>query len=286
MPKINKKKKIQPKILNLSKYSLSLSAISLLSKGPKFCPTTKGNYFTMKSDTKTFNRKLKLMERFKDIQYEDESIVRMKSSYEPFCTNTELNKIINDLENTDPIYTNLTDNLTTEERKSLNELKENTNIVIKKADKVSTFVIMDKDYYKEKLVLKDHLSTNSYTKVDSLTDEKTHKQLINLVKEHESCLTKSESKFLTESNWKSSKFYVTPKIHKCKEIIEKCNKADSIYVEMKPPTDLKGRPIVSSVNAPTKNISILFEKLLNPTVNKLKSYIKDDWDFHVFQQSN
>ena len=57
------------------------------------------------------------MERFKDIQYEDESIVRMKSNYEPFCTNTELNKIINDLENTDPIYINLTDNLTTEERK-------------------------------------------------------------------------------------------------------------------------------------------------------------------------
>ena len=58
------RKKIQPKIINLSKRHLTKFQISLLTEGLKLCPTTKGNGFDIKPDTKEFTRKLKLRERF------------------------------------------------------------------------------------------------------------------------------------------------------------------------------------------------------------------------------
>ena len=48
---------------------------------------------------------------------------------------------------------------------------------------------------------------------------------------------------------------------------------------MKPPSSLKGRPIIAGPNSPTQRLSSLLEKILTPLVPKLKSYIKDDWDF-------
>ena len=48
---------------------------------------------------------------------------------------------------------------------------------------------------------------------------------------------------------------------------------------MEIPPSLKARPIISSTNPPTKNLSILLSILLNPIVPNLHSYIKDDWDF-------
>ena len=54
--------KIQPKIINLSKCHLTKFQVLLLTKGPKFCPTTKRNVFDIKSDTKELARKLKVRE--------------------------------------------------------------------------------------------------------------------------------------------------------------------------------------------------------------------------------
>ena len=51
------------------------------------------------------------------------------------------------------------------------------------------------------------------------------------------------------------------------------------FVELPPPADLKGRPIVGGPSAPTRRLSTLIEKLLSPLVPLLKTYIKDDWDF-------
>ena len=41
---------------------MSKQLIEKLTKGPKFCPTTKGNVSDIKSDTKEFAKKLKLRE--------------------------------------------------------------------------------------------------------------------------------------------------------------------------------------------------------------------------------
>ena len=80
---------------------------------------------------------------------------------------------------------------------------------------------MDKEYYTNKLVLHDHLATNTYNKVHIEADKKVHKNMLKLVKNHAECLTNKEFKYLTSTEWKSSSFYLNPKIHKSKEIAER-----------------------------------------------------------------
>ena len=48
---------------------------------------------------------------------------------------------------------------------------------------------------------------------------------------------------------------------------------------MKMPPSLKGRPINGGVNAVTQGASKLLEKILNPLVPNLRTYVKDEWDF-------
>ena len=72
---------------------------------------------------------------------------------------------------------------------------------------------MDEDYYCNTLVMKKHLSTSTYQKVDSNSDNRVFNNLEILIKKHESCLTKNERKYILNSNWKSPNFYVLPKIH-------------------------------------------------------------------------
>ena len=86
-------------------------------------------------------------------------------------------------------------------------------------------------------------------------------------------------KYILDSNWKSSNFYVLPKVHKSKKIIEEINETNNICLNMQPPEDLKRRPTVGGPNSPTQVISGLLEKILTHIVLCLKTYIKDDWDF-------
>ena len=46
-------------------------------------------------------------------------------------------------------------------RKALKELQEDQNLVIRKADKGNTVVLMDKDYHCNTLVMKNHLNTST-----------------------------------------------------------------------------------------------------------------------------
>ena len=78
--------------------------------------------------------------------------------------------------------------------------------------------------------MKHHLNTSTYQKVDSNSDKKVFNNLKFVIKKHESCLTKNELTYILNSNWKSSNFYVLPKIHKSKKIIEEINESNNIFV--------------------------------------------------------
>ena len=108
----------------------------MLLKGPKFCPTTKGNVFDIKFDSKEFTRKLKLRERFLGIEYNDESLVKSKSKINVNTAIPELSNISNILEQIEPNISNVNDNLTKQVRKALKELEEDQDLVTRKADKV------------------------------------------------------------------------------------------------------------------------------------------------------
>ena len=49
---------------------------------------------------------------------------------------------------------------------------------------------------------------------------------------------------------------------------------------MFPTKDLKLHPIVAGHKSPTECLSNIVDILLNPPLSKIKSYVKDDFDFH------
>ena len=203
----------------------------------------------------------------------------MKSNLEVKTDSKALNEIITGIENCNPsIRLNSRDNLTRNERQALSKLKK-TNLVIKKADKGDTLIIMEPEFYRDKLVFKDHLSTDTYTRTDLNADKKVMKNLKSLTKKYSKCLTEKEIKYICSDEYSSSNFYVLPKIHKCKTIIDQVSICNSSYLKMPAPDDLKARPIVAGPNSPTQKLSKLLQIILSPLVTCLDTYIQDDWDF-------
>ena len=197
------------------------------------------------------------------------------TSYIPFLS-------ISTWHNLEPVKTTNKDNLTQDERKALEDLKKavhNFDIVLRSADKGNSIVLMNHDYYNEKLIKEQHLNTNAYRKVAPNSDKLVFKELEKIIEKNKSCLTKEEISFILNENWKLSIFNAYPKIHKSnilKEIAEKC---ENDYVEMDPPTDLKSRPVIAGPISPTQNASKLLERILTPIVSHQSTYIKDDWHF-------
>ena len=151
------------------------------------------------------------------------------------------------------------DNLTRAQRRALKELTTNKNIVINKADKGSTIVIEDREDYIQNAY--EHLNNPTvYQELDNDDSEK-HKQIINQK------LERLHTAGLIQSNWfeyckppkkhRTSRLYFLKKIHK---------------------NPMSIRPIVSSCNSITENISKFIDTWLQPYVQTLPSFIKDTTD--------
>ena len=185
-----------------------------------------------------------MKEKFHGSKFHDDSIIKQRSNYNPKVNDKELNSIIDIIERIDPIKRSFKDNLSLAERNALEELRLGNEIIIKKADKGNTLVIMDKTFYKDKLIM-DHLNTTTYCKVDEREERKVMCNLKKLVEKYKKCLTPKEIKYVTDSDLKSSHFYVLPKIDKNERVLEEISMCNNIYLEMSPPIDLQARPIVA-----------------------------------------
>ncbi len=139
--------------------------VSLLTKGPKYTPTVSKSKFNFKSYLKDFTRKVKIHELFSDKDTNDISIHRNNSNKQFYTQNQEINNICNFIELLQPEKMFGNDNLTSDERDALKELTSNENIIIKKSHKSGNFVIMDKSFYRDTLVLQGHLHSDTYEKV-------------------------------------------------------------------------------------------------------------------------
>ena len=267
--------------MNFSGRDFDQQQKSLMTRGPKFCPTTEGKVSDFCGDTKIFSKKLIIQERFFDVPYCDQSLIREPSKKYLTTNNKELTDIVSFVNRINPESRNLPDNLSNEERKAMKELiaLSKSEIEIKKADKSNTLVIMNKDEYKNKLVLEGHLHTATYEKSDAKANERVYKDLVKLCNKYELCLTPAERKVILKDSWSESNFYILPKIHKSEEVLKKIREEASDYIKMPLPDDLKGRPINGDVNSVTHGLSKLLEKILKPLVGHLKSYIKDEFDF-------
>ncbi|XP_076455795.1 uncharacterized protein LOC143290328 [Babylonia areolata] len=148
-------------------------------------------------------------------------------------------------------------NLSTAEHKALTELRKRTDIVVKPADKGGAITVWHRDLYVEeaKRQLDDWDSyreiPKSTTKSDNTLIRKTIKSALD--KGHLS----TEAAYAIYSEPKESNFYLLPKIHK---------------------TNNPGRPIVSVCACPTVIVSDVLDKILQPIVTTLPTYIKGTGD--------
>ena len=242
----------------------------------------RGKYLESKSDVCALTRKLKVIYNFSDSEWIDESLVKHRSTAEIRTDNPWMKSICNKLENLEPEAKPIKDNITPGERAALEELQNKKDIIIKRADKTSIMVIMERSYYKQKLILGDHLETATYERVSNDIDHDVIQKQNNLLEEHQACFTKNEKAYISNHVWKTSNFYINPKISKCREISDRIQRCEDVYLKMSPPDSLKGRPIIAGPASPIKPLSKLMDKLLSPLVATHDSYIKDDWDFIKF----
>ena len=66
-------------------------------------------------------------------------------------------------------------------------------------------------------------------------------------------------------------------MHKSIKIIEEINESNNIRLNIQPPQDLKGRPIVGGPNSPIQGIIALLEKILTSILHVWKHILMEDW---------
>ena len=150
-------------------------------------------------------------------------------------------------------------NLSTEESKALIHLKNNDNIIIKKADKGTAVVIMNRnDYIKEGI--RQFSDANFYVKLDydPTTDHinEIHNALLKTFQRDE--VTKKIFEYLTPTGCTTPACYFLPTIRKEK---------------------ITGRPIVSGNNSPTEKISAFVDEHIKMMVPLIPPYVRDTPDF-------
>ena len=260
-------------VINLSSKRLSLDELSVLGNGLKYCPTPLFvDHGLLKESIDRFFRTCSLKVFFHGIQSDpienkpfEHADMKPKSKFNPPMPNNldyVYNLVLDEILNYNPPKMKKTkNNLSMKKRDCLKTLGNDPRLVIKKADKGTNVVVMDrKDYIKEAhrqlknashyMPLTENLTTKYRTKVVNLIDSMFEQEEISL----------KTYRYLMEGGNRTPIFYMLPKIHKKKN----------------PPP---GRPIVSSCDCPTEKISQLTDIVLRPFAQKGKSFIKDTPDF-------
>ena len=148
-------------------------------------------------------------------------------------------------------------NFTKEEHQALDRLKNNEDILIKKADKGCAVVVWRKDLYiaEGERQLND---VESYQVLNSDNTAENYRNVEEFIKEEiDQERLPPEAKVLIQHKPRCSIFYMLPKIHKVGN---------------------PGRPIVSTCNCPTDLISSYLDDVLQPIVSQLPSFCKDSTD--------
>ena len=261
-------------VVNLSSRRLSIYELSVLGKGLNFCPTpSKFDHGPIKESIDKFFRKCSLKLFFENPQNDQEfpdnhenpafehQDMKLASKFSPpMPSNLELIHYLICEEILSYNQVNSSRNLSNTQLSALSSLRNDEHIIIKKADKGSNIVIMDKtDYVKE--VHRQLNDKNYYRKLTHDTSDLYRAQANMIITDMfaNKEITEKTYKYLCDGGTKTSIFYILPKIHKRRE---------------NPP----GRPIVSSINCPTEKISQLIDIVLRPYAQKGKSFVKDTPD--------
>ena len=277
--------------VNLSSIDLSDSDISVLDKGLTFVPTPKTlPVKTIIQNKNNLIRNIKLKSFFRDSSAIYDANVkrfREKSSWTPSSLQLPMDivdtvakierataEFIRDAERvTDLSGTKLIlkdpNNITKDERASVLKLRKNNDIVIKKADKGSATVIMDRAHYvfEANRQLND---LNYYKKLDRpiyLDNAENIKSILQRMYA-DRFIDKKQFDFLCGPEKPRHRiFYLLPKIHKDPQ---------KWTIKDKMP---EGRPIVSDVNSEANRVSQYIDAVIAPLSVGHATYIKDTYDF-------
>ncbi len=270
---------------------LTEDQISLLKKGLKFTPTPKANPQDLERDMREFCRRLRLKEFFHaddsndddedgDISLNSAPLVRNKSSWTPKNKrNAVLDNTIDTLHKAtkNPPTTNVKENLPKKERKALKELINNDDIIIKEADKGGAICLMDKSFYRDKIM--DMLKDESTYKQTNLNNSQITLKIKKLIQKYADCLLDDEKDYLLNFDIKTSNIYGLPKIHKSKLVQQAILEQNSDVVTIISPKDLKFRPIIAGPAAPTSRLSHLIDLILKDLPPTTESFVRDDIHF-------
>jgi hypothetical protein len=257
-------------IKNFSNLQLTDNQVSVISKGLKFVPTPVTNINNIKrqllQDFEKFARRMRLKYIF-HAENKEPHPFHVKSDWEPPVQNSValesyLESVKIQLAEIMPSGTK--NNLSRNEHKALKELKNNTKIVIKKADKGTTTVIMNKcdkineaqtqlnnrEHYKP---LEDPMVMGTSQRVNELVSQMHKNNFIDDMTRKWFSQTRNPPRIPI--------FYTLTKIHKPNPV---------------------GRPIISGCEGPTERLSFFVDKLLQPIAQQQRSYLKDTTDFINF----
>ena len=281
-------------VLNLSDFQLTPAMMSLLDRGLSFCPSQtepdhdkiiegtekllrqlrRTTHFSQTENTEFSNPMINLLgsqaldipsDPVHDTTTFDDRNFHLPSKWDPSCEQyPSLQTFCKSVKM--QIYTHSHPrrgypNISKDERLALKELQNNSEIIIKPADKGGCIVIQNiQDYIRE---AQRQLSDPKFYRSEphDLTSKHNDK-VIALVEEllHREAISQKVANFLVFDEPRTACIYFLPKIHK----------------NTRPPP---GRPIVSANACPTEHISGLVDEFLRPYVPLLPSYIKDTSDF-------
>ena len=156
-------------------------------------------------------------------------------------------------------------NLSKQERMALRLLKKNDNVIISKANKGDSVVILPTTKYVELA----HKHLNDRETYQLLSEDPTQEvcqqfvQYLNTCKEKGVITAKQFDESKPPQNVETQTMYFLPKVHK------------------KP---LKLRPIVACTGGPTQTASAYIDRLLQPYMKEVRSYISNSIDLiHILQ---
>jgi hypothetical protein len=255
-------------VVNLSDTILSTSDLLLLNKGLGFAPSHfRTNWQLLNDDILRFERKLQLFYHFEntgdrgDSMPHTDSLFKPKSDWWPRKLNGHITKFTSLLkqEMASLMSTLPKVNLSQQEIDSLKKLKNNSDIIIKPADKGGGICVLNTQDYLTKVntMLND---TNVYMpQVDHDTDGVKSKadDIISLL--HQAgYLEEDQLIYLTNFDARCPIFYGLPKIHK---------------------KGIPLRPIVSQTNGPTMMINALVDKYLTVAEKAIPDLFQDTTAF-------
>lgn len=241
-------------IINLSGKKLSRNAYSVLTKGLSFIPTP---YIH-----NTSKMLLKDLEEFKS-KYIDTWLERVPHRAKRILKKTMTN-IKYDFCGCSPMQVG--PNLSRGERQALRQLRKDKSLIVSKADKGDVVVVLSTSAYIE--LVHQHLNDRETYKL--LQHDPTEEivtqftEYLKTCKERGVITTLEYHKLIPTDKVDTQRIYFLPKIHK---------------------NPLKLRPIVSCTNGPTQKASAFLDKLLQPYMKRVKSYLRNSTDLIRILQS-